>query len=339
MKTRIGSYINQRTNFDCLEDDDLSKLSCRIVFMGTPDFAVPCLERLLADGYEVAGAFCQPDRPKGRGHKLCAPPVKESVQERGIPVYQPEKLRDGEMLRLLKELKPDLGVVVAYGRVLPLELLEAPRLGCVNIHASLLPELRGAAPIQWSVIRGMETTGVTSMHMAEGLDTGDMILQKATPIGPRETAGELFTRLSALGAECLGETIPLLLAGNAPRIPQDDALATWAPPITKEMALLDFRKPGAELVNLVRGLNPSPGARCYFEGKLLRVLEAAAAPEFTGKPGETLDADRMIVGCGDGGLELVTVQPEGKKPMSGAEFARGRRLVGGEMVTGKSENS
>lgn len=308
-------------------------MKARIVFMGTPDFAVPCLRRLLEDGYDVAGVFSQPDRPKGRGYRLLPPPVKELALERGIPVYQPAGLRDGEALSVLRELAPDLAVVVAYGRILPPDLLEAPRLGCVNVHASLLPRLRGAAPVQWAVINGEATTGVTTMHMAEGLDTGDIILQRETAVGPEETAGELFERLAALGADCLSETLPLLLEGRAPRKQQDDTLATWAPPIGKELAALDFTKPAAALCHLVRGLNPSPVAKAWLDGRLIKVLLARPAADFAGKPGEVLNAARLIVGCGDGAVELLTVQPEGKKPMTGAEFARGRRLVGGEMFT------
>ena len=305
----------------------------KIVFMGTPDFAVPCLGRLVEEGYDVVGVFCQPDRPKGRGHRLVAPPVKELALEKGIPVYQPVKMRDGEALGILRELGADLGVVVAYGRLLPPELLAAPRLGCINVHASLLPRLRGAAPIQWSVINGDTVTGVTTMHMAEGLDTGDMILSRETAISPEETAGELFGRLSALGAALLAETIPLLAAGTAPRTPQDDALATWAPPIEKAMAKIDFARPAVELHNLVRGLNPSPTAQTVCGGKILK-LRRVRPVEGTGAPGVILDAKRLVVACGEGALELLEVAPEGKKAMSGGEFSRGKRLLDGQLLTG-----
>lgn len=297
--------------------------------MGTPDFAAPCLRRLLEDGYDVAGVFSQPDRPKGRGYRPAPPPVKELALERGLVVYQPDKMRDGTVLSIFKELRPDLAVVVAYGRILPPELLEAPRLGCVNVHASLLPRLRGAAPIQWAVIGGEKVTGVTTMHMAEGLDTGDIILQRETPIGPEETAGDLFERLSALGADCLSETVPLLLSGTAPRTPQDEALATWAPPIDKAMARLNFQQSPETLCNLVRGLNPSPVAKTSLDGKLVKVLKACPVPG-EGAPGTVLDPGRLVVACGKGAVELITVQPEGKRPMSGADFARGKRLAGGE---------
>lgn len=302
----------------------------KIVFMGTPDFAVPCLERLLADGHEIPAVFCQPDKPKGRGYKLAAPPVKEAALAHGLPVHQPTKLRDGTVAAQLRELAPDLLVVVAYGRMLPADSLEIPPLGCINIHGSLLPKLRGAAPIQWSVINGDTVTGVTSMYMAEGMDTGDMILKKETPIGPGETAGALFDRLAVLGAECLSETLAQVAAGTAPRIPQEEALATFAPPIQKEMAWLDFSKSPEEVCNLVRGLNPSPVAKTMVAGKLVKVLKARPVAGRTGAPGLILDEKGFVVGCGDGAVALEQVQPEGKKPMDGAAWIRGLRLSGGE---------
>jgi methionyl-tRNA formyltransferase len=304
----------------------------KIIFMGTPDFAVPCLKALLDSGHEVPAIFSQPDRPKGRGYQTQPPPVKRIAVERGIPVYQPVKLRDGAVAELLRSLAPDLAVVVAYGRILPPDILAIPRLGCVNVHASLLPKLRGAAPIQWSVINGDKLTGVTTMYLAEGMDTGDMILRRETAIGPEETAGELFERLSALGADALAETVALLEAGNAPRIPQEAYAATYAPMIDKDMAFLDFTVSPEALCNLVRGLNPSPVAKAYAGGKLLRVLKAIPAPGMSGEPGALLDKKRFIVGCGDGAVELVAVQPEGKKPMDGAAFVAGRKL---ESISGK----
>lgn len=305
----------------------------KIVFMGTPDFAVPCLERLIAGGHDLAGVFSQPDRPKGRGRQLSPTPVKQVAMEHGIPVFQPEKLRDGEAISKLKSLAPELIVVVAYGRILPIGILTLPPLGCVNIHASLLPELRGAAPIQWSVINGKTETGVTSMFMDEGLDTGDMILSEKTPIGPEETAGELFARLSAMGAELLARTISAIESGAAQRQRQDGSLATYAPMIDKSLAELDFSKTPKELCDLVRGMNPSPGAFTRLDGRIIKVLKARPVPDYTGRPGEVLVPSRLIVGCGDGAVELLSLKPEGKKPMSGEEFARGRRLAGGEMFT------
>jgi len=306
----------------------------RIVFMGTPDFAVPCLARLIQDGHDIPGVFSQPDKPRGRGYTLTPPPVKELALAHGIPVHQPAKLRDGEAERLLRELAPELIVVVAYGKILPPQILEIPPLGCVNVHASLLPKLRGAAPIQWSIIGGDEETGVTTMYMAEGMDTGDIILQRRTPIGPEETAGELFARLSALGAQCLAEILPLLAQGTAPRIPQDEAAATYAPMLDKQTGMIDFSKSAREICCLVRGVTPAPGARTLCGGKLLKVHRAAPAPGFAGEPGRVLDDKRLVVGCGDSeAVELLTVQPEGKKPMEGAAFLCGRGVKRGEKLT------
>lgn len=305
----------------------------RIVFMGTPDFAVPCLARLFEDNHEIVGVFSQPDRPKGRGHQLLPPPVKELALSRGVPVYQPEKLRDGTALTLLKELAPELIVVVAYGRLLPKEILDLPEYGCVNVHASLLPKLRGAAPIQWSVINGDEKTGVTIMFMAEGLDTGDIILTRETGIGVDETSGELFERLAPLGADALSEALRLIKSGKAVREKQDGALATYAPMIDKTLANLDFAKNAGELCNLIRGLNPAPMAFSRLDGRIVKVLAAKPDSEYNGNAGEILNTKRLIVGCGDGAIELTEVRPEGKKPMSGEDFLRGKRLRIGQMFT------
>ena len=306
-----------------------------IVFMGTPDFAVPCLARILQDGHAVSGVFCQPDRPRGRGQRAAFPPVKALAAQHGIPVFQPESLRDEAIPAQLRALAPDLIVVVAYGKILPVSILELPPLGCINIHASLLPHLRGAAPIQWSVLGGDAETGVTSMYMAKGMDTGDIILQRKTPIGAEETAGELFGRLSELGADCLAETIPLLAAGRAPRAPQDPRQVTCAPMLSKEMAVLHFSLPASNIVNWVRGMNPSPMARTAYTGQLLKVLKAGPAPgQYAGNPGELLDRKRLIVGCADGAVELLQVQPQGKKEMTGAAFLNGYRLKPGDCFGG-----
>lgn len=297
----------------------------RIVFMGTPDFAVPCLARLLDDGHTVAGVFTQPDKPKGRKMILTPPPVKELALARRLPVFQPEKLRDGQALAQLRELAPELIVVVAYGKILPADILALPPLGCVNVHGSLLPKYRGAAPIQWTVIRGEPVAGVTSMYMDAGMDTGDMILKRETPVGENETAGELYERLSVLGADCLSETLGLIAAGTAPRTPQDSALATMAPMLKKELGNMDLSRPAQELHNLVRGLNPWPGAWLRLpDGRLLKVHETRVREAF-GAPGALLDAGRALFACGEGALELLTVQPEGKNRMSGPEWLRGTR--------------
>ncbi len=302
----------------------------RIVFMGTPDFAVPCLERLISCGFDVVGAFSQPDRPKGRGMQLEPTPVKKLAQAHNIPVFQPLKLRDGTVLKQLQDLAPDLIVVVAYGRILPKDILDLPKLGCINVHASILPKLRGAAPIQWSVINGDTETGVTTMYMAEGLDTGDTILTITTKIGENETAGELFERLAPTGADALEKTIEQIAAGTASRTKQDENLATHSPMLDKKLADLDFSKSPKEVCNLIRGLNPAPCAFSRFDGKIVKILAAKPVEGYNGNIGEVLDEKRLIVGCKDGAIELLEVRPEGKKPMSGAEFSRGKRIVKGQ---------
>lgn len=300
----------------------------RIVFMGTPDFAVPCLARLIADGHEISGVFTQPDKPKGRGYKLAPPPVKELALANGLPVWQPEKLRDGTALAVLRELAPQLIAVVAYGRMLPKEILDLPEYGCINVHGSLLPKYRGAAPIQWSVLNGDLTAGVTTMYMAEGMDTGDMILSRSVPVGEDETSGELFDRLAVLGAEALSETVRLIAGGNAPRTPQDDAQASRASMLTKEMAVIDWSKSAREVHNLIRGMNPWPTAHTRLGGKVLKVHRSRVV-EGAGEPGIVLDGKRLIVGCGEGAVELVEIQPEGSRRMPAADYLRGHPVETG----------
>lgn len=304
----------------------------RIVFMGTPDFAVPCLERLLADGHQVAGVFTQPDKPKGRGHHLQPPPVKELALARGLPVYQPATLRDGQALETLRALAPQLAVVVAYGKILPPALLEVPPLGCINVHGSLLPRWRGAAPIQWSVLSGDQQAGVTTMYLAEGMDTGDMILRRSTPVGPQETSGQLYERLAELGAQLLGETVELIAQGRAPRTPQQEEEATYAPMLTKELAAIDFMKPAAQVHNLVRGMNPWPVAHTLLEGQPLKVY-AARLSEGSGAPGQVLESrGRLVVACGQGAVELLELQAQGKKRMAAADYLRGHPLAPGTVL-------
>lgn len=305
----------------------------KIVFMGTPDFAVPCLQKLVDLGQDVVGVFTQPDKPKGRGYQMVFPPVKTLALALNLPVFQPEKLRDGEALRSLQALAPDLVVVVAYGKILPKELLDTPKLGCVNVHGSLLPKYRGAGPIQWSVIEGETVTGVTAMFMAQGMDTGDMILKLQTPVMQDETAGELYDRLCVLGADCLADTIRLFEGGQpVPREVQNDADATYAPMLNKEIARLDFTKPAATLHNLVRGTNPWPVAHTLLRGKLLKVYKTRVVHGFTGGVGEILDDRRMIIGCGEGALELLEVQAEGAKRIAATDFMNGKRIPKGEQV-------
>ena len=298
----------------------------KLVFMGTPQFAVPILQRLLEDGHEVAAVYTQPDKPVGRGLKRMPPPVKALAMERGLPVRQPTKLRDGAVAAEIKELAPDLAIVVAYGRILPPDILAAPRLGCINLHASLLPRYRGAAPVQWSILRGEAETGVTSMFMAEGLDTGDIILQQKTPIGPDESAPALLERLAPLGAECIAQTLQLFSRGAVTRTPQREEDATLAPILQKEMGALDFTRPARELHNQVRGLAGWPAAYTHVNGKLLKVHESRLL-ELSGRPGEVLAAPgKLAIACGEGALELVSVQPEGKGRMPGAAFMNGYRI-------------
>ena len=233
----------------------------RTVFMGTPDFAVPCLQRLFDCGCEVCGVFTQPDKPKGRHGVLTAPPVKELALKMGVPVFQPTKMRDGTALEMLKSVQPELVIVVAYGKILPKEILDYPKYGCINIHASLLPKLRGAAPIQWSVINGCKVTGVTSMQMDEGLDTGDMLISREIEIGENETAGELHDRLSALGADVLEETLEALKKGELKPVKQNDAEFTYAPMLSKELSPVDWSLSAREVHNKIRGLSPWPSAQ------------------------------------------------------------------------------
>lgn len=301
----------------------------RIVFMGTPDFAAAILKRLIDTDRNVVGVFSQPDKPVGRKQIIMPTATKALAMEHGIPVFQPAKLRDGEALKIMQELKPDLTVVAAYGKILPKDILDVAPLGNVNVHGSLLPKYRGSAPIQWSVINGDKVTGITTMYMAEGMDTGDMIMKFELPIGENETAGELFDRMAELGAESIEKTLELFDSGEVKGIPQNDEEATYAPMLKKEMGEIDFGKTAEEIRNLVRGLNPWPTAYTFLDGKTVKVHEAAAAEGFCGSEGELLDGKRFIVGCKDGAVEFLTVQPEGKNKMSGADFIRGRRLEKG----------
>ena len=307
----------------------------KIVFMGTPDFAVPCLRTLAESAHEVAAVFTQPDKPKGRGYKLIPTPVKAAAAEYDIPVYQPLSLRKGEdaeeSMRVLREIAPDLIVVTAYGQILPKEILELPKYGCINIHASLLPKYRGAAPINWVLLNGEKETGVTSMQMSEGLDTGDMLIKRATPIGENETCEELYARLSAMGGEVLAETIDALEKGSLSPEVQDDSLSCYSPMIRKEMSALDFSKTAAEVHNTIRGV-----AGCtMLEGKRLKVFASRIAEGSfdSAENGSVVDTKRFAVKCGDGRAVIFNeVQPEGKKRMKTEDFLRGRKLTEGELL-------
>ena len=305
----------------------------RIVFMGTPEFAVPALQALCDAGYDVVAVYTQPDRPKGRGKKLAPPPVKEEALKRGIPVYQPLRIRK-ESVEELKALAPDLCVTAAFGQILSQELLDIPRLGNINVHASRLPKHRGSAPIAWGILQGDKQAGITTMMMDAGIDTGDMLLQRAVDILPGETAGELTERLSHVGGELLLETLKQLEAGTLKRIPQNHEEMTYDPKLTKEMGIVDWTKSAAEIVNQVHGLNPWPGASTAMEGGRLKLIRAEAA-EGTGAAGEIIAADPkagLVVACGEGAVRILTMQAPGGKPMNSKDYLRGHPMQVGAVL-------
>lgn len=312
----------------------------RVLYMGTPDFAVPALCVLAErENVEMVGVITQPDKQKGRGYKLLPPPVKEKAMELNIPVYQPETLKDTAFEELLHQMNPDLIVVAAYGKILPPFVIRYPRFGCINIHASLLPKYRGAAPIHWCLINGEEKTGVTIMQMDDGLDTGDMLLKKEYTICEEDTTGILFDKMALLGGDALKEALDLLQKGELKPQKQDDTLSCYSPMIQKSMCGIDFTKSAKEISNLVRGLNPFPGAKAYrADGKMLKILFAKDNGEKTDAlPGTVLEGERKItVAAGNGTvLEILTLQPEGGKAMSVQDFLRGRSLQKGEVLTGQ----
>ncbi|MDE6594009.1 MAG: methionyl-tRNA formyltransferase [Oscillospiraceae bacterium] len=305
-----------------------------IVFMGTPEFAVPCLRALVESGETVSAVFSQPDKPKGRGYKLVPTPVKEYALSRGIAVYQPDSLKKGEQaeeaVRVLRDIAPDLIVVVAYGKLLPREVLDIPKHFCINIHASLLPKYRGAGPIQWSILKGEKETGVTSMVLAEGMDTGDMLLKSSVRIGENETADELHDRLSELGAGLLLDTVKAVYEGNVKPLPQNEDEATYAPMLTKDMCPIDFSKSAREVHCQIRGLSSWPCATTVIGGKRLKIYRSELdGVRHEGEPGEVCDKERFTMICGDGfGITFTEVQAEGGKRMKTADFLRGNRLFG-----------
>lgn len=316
----------------------------RIMFMGTPDFSTPCLEALVKAGHDVVGAVSQPDKPQGRGRKLVPTQVKQAAMRLGLPVFQPEKLRDGEFERILLGVDPELIVVVAYGKILPKFVLDYPKYGCINVHASLLPKYRGAGPIQRAIIDGEKVTGVTTMYMSEGLDEGDILLSRATEIAPDETAGELFDRLSELGAELLIETIEEIESGRAVRTKQDDALSSYAPMLKKEDGDIDWNKTAAEIVNLVRGTNPWPMAYTRYEGETMKVISARAdGGAESGEPGKILEivnnpdkSKSLAVGCADGRVLIDELQFKGGKRMAVRDYLNGHEIKTGVILTKKS---
>ena len=298
----------------------------RILFMGTPEFAVPCLEALIAAGHTVCGVFTQPDKPKGRGYTLTPPPVKKTALEHQIPVYQPKTLRDEAVQQQIRALQPACIVVVAYGKILPPAVLQIPPHGRINVHASLLPAYRGAAPIQWAVLNGDKETGVTTMYMAEGLDTGDILLQQATPIGPEETAGELHDRLAVLGAELLCKTLSQL-SEITPR-PQGEATTPYASMLDKSLSPINWNLPAQKIHDQIRGLSPWPAATATLSGKLLKVFESRVVDDVPqDAPGTIHEA--FVVTCGNHtALQLLRVQLAGKKAMDAQTFLRGHPLAG-----------
>ncbi len=303
-----------------------------IVFMGTPDFAVPSLKALVeSEKYSVSAVYTQPDKPVGRKRILTPPEVKVCASQYGIEVHQPETFKDSEVVERLRSFAPDVIVVIAYGKLLPKTVLDIPKYGCINIHGSLLPKLRGAAPIQRSVIDGEKETGVTSMLMDVGLDTGDMLVKRSVKILPDETAGELFDRLAPLGAEVLLETLEKIENGTLEREKQNDSLSTYASMLSKEEIMIDWNLSAQNVHNKVRGMNPWPVAAALFGGKKLKIFKTRITSQ-EGSPSEVLSVSPPVVACGENSVELVEVQLEGKKRMSAADFFRGQRINVGDRI-------
>lgn len=310
----------------------------KIIYMGTPDFAVAPLEAILKAGHEVTAVVTQPDRQKGRGREVQYSPVKECALSYGIPVLQPLKIKEKDAVEELRKYPADIFVVAAFGQLLSEEILNMPRLGCINIHASLLPAYRGAAPIQWCVINGEEKTGVTIMQMAKGMDTGDILLQKEVVLDEKETGGSLFDRLMETGAELIVEALPKIEAGELIPVVQKEELATYAGKITKDMGNIDFAKSAVTIERLIRGLNPWPSAFTHYKGKILKIWEADVVSECVNAenpvPGTVIamDKESFTLATGEGALRIRSLQPEGKKRMSCAEFMRGYEVKVGEAL-------
>lgn len=302
----------------------------RVVFMGTPDFAAASLKALIDNGYDVAGVFAQPDKPSGRGMEVTYSPVKQLAMDHEIPVFQPAKMRDGTALEIMKSLSPDIVVVVAYGRILPDDLLAVPPLGTINVHGSLLPKYRGAAPIQWAVLNGDEVTGVSTMYLASEMDAGDIIYSAQTRIGEYETSGELYDRLKDMGAELLIKTLRDIKAGTAPRTPQDHSQATFVSMLDKSLSPIDFSKPARSVVKWIYGLQPWPVATAVLGNDTLKIFAAAQTDHHTElAPGSIVCADKngIEVACGSGETVLITqLQAPGKKRMAAADYLRGHKL-------------
>lgn len=301
----------------------------RLIYLGTPEFAVPTLDRIVAAGHTVLEVVTQPDRPKGRQQELALSPVKSAAQRHGLPIFQPERIRRPEAVEHLRELHPDAMVVVGYGQILPQSIIDIAPLGIINVHASLLPELRGAAPIQWSIARGFKTTGVTTMRIDAGLDTGDILLRWETPIGPDETAIELSARLAEAGADLLVDTLARLCAGSIQPQPQDHSQASYAPILKKEDGRIDWSNPAQQIHDLIRGFQPWPGAHTSFRGRSLHLWRSRLIPQrWNRAPGAIVHERGVFAIGGDGAaLELLEVQLEGRKRMSAEVFANGHHLT------------
>ncbi len=305
----------------------------RIVFMGTPDFSVPCLEKLIEENYDVAGVVTQPDRPKGRKREMTPPPVKIAAQKHGIEVFQPEKIKDADAVSRVLAWQPDLIVTAAYGQVIPSAILDAPRYGCINVHASLLPKYRGGAPIHRAIIEGEAETGITIMYMVEKLDAGDILTQEKVRIEETDTVGTLHDKLSRVGADLLIRTIPPLVRGELTPIPQNEEESTFAPNIRREDEKINWNRSATEIYNQIRGLNPWPVAFTSWQGKVLKIWEAELTPSDVlanlsvsgSKPGEILSVSEegIIVKTGEGAITLKELQPEGKRRMTVSDFVRG----------------
>ncbi len=307
----------------------------KIVFMGTPEFAVPSLEILMMHNYPIVAVVTQPDRPRGRGRHMIPPPVKGCAQHHLLPVVQPERVRNSEFIDHLRNIAPDLVVVAAFGQILPREVLEIPRKGCVNVHPSLLPKYRGAAPINWTIIRGEVKTGVTIMLMDEGMDTGDILAQEETMITPEETSGELHDRLAEMGAELLVKTIKIILSDAATRTPQDASLATYAPRLKREDGLIRWDSDVHHIVNLIRGFSPVPGAYIFFKGKMLKIFSAKGeelpVTDIPGKIGRVTE-EGLPVAARNGYVWLREIQLENKKRMPVRDFLRGFSISPGDVL-------
>ena len=307
----------------------------KIVFMGTPEFAVPSLDILITHNYQIAGVVTQPDRPRGRGRIPTLPPIKALAEKYNLPVNQPERMRNREVIDYFRDLAPDLVVVAAFGQILPREILEIPKMGCVNVHPSLLPKCRGAAPMNWTIIRGEVKTGVTIMLMDEGLDTGDILSQEETMIDPEETFGKLRERLAEMGAALLLKTVGMIVNGIVTRTSQDDSLATYAPRLKKEDGLVNWNKDVSQVVNLIRGLSPVPCAYTFYKGKMLKIFSAKGKTSYNvGTPGKIGSETELglPVEAKNGYVYLREIQVENKKRMSVHDFLRGFRILPGDIL-------